>query len=197
MKLTKFFYRISYVQGQYYNQKIREYFYYINHEGQLFLHDSKMYNFTTCFKDPRFLTFFFRNLKMNDTKRYDDEFPYLSVCGNELNFISCDDRPIVFTKWNEENDTFQINWSNRQQKINVSLDALLCLSYFSQPSNLFMLENGRLYHISTFDTYGLVRSSLADKLFPMFEFDEKGQPIYINWKGQTLKLDNNIATNLK
>ncbi|CEF63799.1 UPF0598 protein C8orf82 [Strongyloides ratti] len=120
---------------------------------------------------------------MNDTKRYDDEFPYLSVCGNELNFISCDDRPIVFTKWNEENDTFQINWSNRQQKIN--------------PSNLFMLENGRLYHISTFDTYGLVRSSLADKLFPMFEFDEKGQPIYINWKGQTLKLDNNIATNLK
>uniref|UniRef100_A0A0K0E0X4 DKNYY family protein n=1 Tax=Strongyloides stercoralis TaxID=6248 RepID=A0A0K0E0X4_STRER len=182
MRLTRFL-RISYEQGQYYNQKIREYFYYINHEGQLFLHDSKMYNFTTCFKDSRFLTFFFRNLKMNDTKRYDKEFPYVSVCGDELNFVSCDDRPIVYTKWDKSNDTFQINWSNRQQKIN--------------PTSLFMLENGRLYHTSTFDGYGLVRSSLADELFPLFQFDEEVQPIYINWKGQLLKLDNTIIKNLK
>uniref|UniRef100_A0A0K0FHL6 UPF0598 protein (inferred by orthology to a C. elegans protein) n=1 Tax=Strongyloides venezuelensis TaxID=75913 RepID=A0A0K0FHL6_STRVS len=182
MHPTRFLSRLSYVQGQYYNGKVREYFYYIDHEGQLFLHDSKMYNFTTCFKDKRFLTFFFRNLKLNDVKRYDDEFPYLSVCGNELNFVSCNDKPIVYTKWNEDDDTFQINWSNRQQKIN--------------PANLFMLENGRLYHSSTFDNYGLVRSSLADKFFPMFLFDDEGQPTHIKWKGKLMKLDNVIPKNL-
>jgi hypothetical protein len=40
---------ISYKQGQYVDQ-VRQYFYYIDHEGQLFMHDSRMRNFTSCFK---------------------------------------------------------------------------------------------------------------------------------------------------
>lgn len=112
-----------YVQGQSPEPKIREYFYYIDHEGmvilneemkcpqckyylqtiferkkndKLFLDDARIKNFTSCFKDKSFLVFFFKRLKRNDTNRYQHEFPYLSVCGRERNFIRCDDFPIVF-----------------------------------------------------------------------------------------------------
>ena len=39
-----------YVQGQSPQAKVREYFYYIDHQGQLFLDDAKVKNFITCFK---------------------------------------------------------------------------------------------------------------------------------------------------
>ncbi|CAJ0592483.1 unnamed protein product [Cylicocyclus nassatus] len=38
-----------YAQGQYIG-KIREYFYYINHEGMLFLDDAPYKNFTSAYK---------------------------------------------------------------------------------------------------------------------------------------------------
>ncbi|KAL0599035.1 UPF0598 protein C8orf82 [Plecturocebus cupreus] len=45
---------VSYTQGQSPEPRTREYFYYVDHQGQLFLDDSKMKNFITCFKgQPR------------------------------------------------------------------------------------------------------------------------------------------------
>uniref|UniRef100_A0ABI7VSJ7 Uncharacterized protein n=1 Tax=Felis catus TaxID=9685 RepID=A0ABI7VSJ7_FELCA len=41
---------VSYTQGQTPEPQTREYFYYVDHQGQLFLDDSKMKNFITCFK---------------------------------------------------------------------------------------------------------------------------------------------------
>uniref|UniRef100_A0AAA9SL85 Chromosome 14 C8orf82 homolog n=2 Tax=Bos TaxID=9903 RepID=A0AAA9SL85_BOVIN len=41
---------VSYTQGQSPEPRTREYFYYVDHQGQLFLDDSRMKNFTTCFK---------------------------------------------------------------------------------------------------------------------------------------------------
>lgn len=140
-----------YTQGQRVDKKIREYFYYIDHEGmvnkwlfqnfvqnalnvmvkrvyrakidlsgvrltilctnfifslalffpskfqQLFLDDARIKNFTSCFKDKPFLRFFFKRLRFNATPRYQNEFPYVSLCGTERNYIRCDDLPIVFT----------------------------------------------------------------------------------------------------
>lgn len=63
---------------------------------QLFLDDARMKNFTSCYKEVQFLKFFFTRLKKNDTRRYQD-FPYLSLCGKERNYVRCDDLPIVFT----------------------------------------------------------------------------------------------------
>uniref|UniRef100_A0A672RBZ5 Si:ch1073-287p18.1 n=1 Tax=Sinocyclocheilus grahami TaxID=75366 RepID=A0A672RBZ5_SINGR len=40
----------SYTQGQSPEARIRQYFYYIDHQGQLFLDDTKVKNFVTCFK---------------------------------------------------------------------------------------------------------------------------------------------------
>lgn len=110
----------AYEQGQSPEPKVREYFYYIDHEGmvilaiiyltksnvidhqlinviKLFLDDARIKNFTSCFKEKQFLEFFFKRLKRNDTARYTKEFPYLSLCGRERNYIRCDDFPIVFT----------------------------------------------------------------------------------------------------
>lgn len=44
------------------------------------------------------MAFFFKRLKINNTGRYTQEFPYVSLCGPERNFVRCDDLPIVFTK---------------------------------------------------------------------------------------------------
>lgn len=35
-------------------------------------------------------------MRRNETDRY-KEFPYISLCGRERNYIRCDDLPIVFT----------------------------------------------------------------------------------------------------
>ncbi|XP_060739466.1 UPF0598 protein C8orf82 homolog isoform X2 [Tachysurus vachellii] len=40
----------SYTQGQSPEPRVREYFYYLDHQGQLFLDDTKVKNFVTCFK---------------------------------------------------------------------------------------------------------------------------------------------------
>lgn len=116
---------LSYVQGQSPEPKIREYFYFIDHEGmvsaalwwwriyqfskqillgssyhfrtQLFLDDARMKNFTSCFKEKKFLKFFFDRIRFNRTDRYTTEFPFISLCGRERNFIRCDDVPIVYT----------------------------------------------------------------------------------------------------
>lgn len=65
--------------------------------SQLFLDDAKIKNFTSCFKDKRFLQFFFKRIRFNETNRYIEDFPYVSMCGRERNFIRCDDVPVVYT----------------------------------------------------------------------------------------------------
>ncbi|MBL8018314.1 MAG: DUF4505 family protein [Leptospirales bacterium] len=68
----------------------REYFYTIDRQGRLF-HDG------TELSDPAFLDFFFARLKSNDTGSH-PEYPYLSPCGRELNFIKASHTPMVFQK---------------------------------------------------------------------------------------------------
>ncbi|KAE9548546.1 hypothetical protein FO519_008239 [Halicephalobus sp. NKZ332] len=168
---------VEYRQGQWINN-VREYFYYLDHNGQLFLDDARMKNFTSCFKDKRFLNFFFWRLKFTELDRYKEHFPYMSPCGKECNFIRCDDRPIVFTSLDEDEDVFLYNCSTKSVPF--------------QPSKLCMFPNGRLYHPSNFDNYGLVKSKLADELYPKFEFDEKGLPVYFHWKNEKVKLTNEL-----
>lgn len=55
-----------------------------------------------------------------------------------------------------------------------------------------MLANGRLYHPAPFATYGLVKSSIADALFPLFTFNTSGYPCIFLWKGKEFKITDNI-----
>ncbi len=68
----------------------RYYFYYVDFEG-------KLYHEHSLIEDKKFLNFFFKNLNYNKTGDFYD-YPYLSPCGKEMNFISCPDTPIVFRR---------------------------------------------------------------------------------------------------
>ncbi|XP_013117728.2 UPF0598 protein CG30010 [Stomoxys calcitrans] len=178
---------VAYIQGQEPEPKIREYFYYIDHEGMLFLDDAKMKNFTSCFKEKKFLKFFFDRVKFNDTKRYRTEFPYLSLCGRERNFIRCDDTPIVFTHVVEDKnglDKLQYNHAGEVLQIDF------------QPDNIYMNpETGRVYHPfpkERVGAIGLIRSKLSIELSKYFEFEqgEQSGPSHIWWKDKKHLLQN-------
>ena len=53
--------------------------------------------------DKKFLEFFFKRVKLNQSGRYEADFPFISPCGREINFIRCDDLPVVFTHLLDQN----------------------------------------------------------------------------------------------
>ncbi|OXU25825.1 hypothetical protein TSAR_015628 [Trichomalopsis sarcophagae] len=179
----------SYVQGQSPEPRVREYFYYIDHQGMLYLDDTRIKNFTSCFKDKKFLQFFFKRLQKNNTERY-REFPFLSLCGRERNFVRCNDLPIVFThilqkenkETGEKEDHFSYNHAHE----------LLMLPF--QPNKIFMSpDTGRVYHPGPEITggIGLVKSSLAIEFSSLFDFEhgEESGPTHFLWQGKKYNLD--------
>ncbi|XP_011310635.1 UPF0598 protein CG30010 [Fopius arisanus] len=176
---------VSYVQGQSPKSGIREYFYYVDHQGMLFLDDARMKNFTSCFKEKKFLAFFFRRLKRNDTDRYTEDFPYLSLCGRERNFVRCDDLPIVFTHVLQTPENLNLfSYAHAGDLLVVPF----------QPDKIFMSTNsGRVYHPAPETTggIGLVRSKLAIEFSNSFEFlkGEESDPSHFTWKGTRYTLD--------
>ncbi|XP_041968427.1 UPF0598 protein CG30010 [Aricia agestis] len=175
---------VTYIQGQEPEPRVREYFYYIDHQGMLFLDDSKMKNFTSCFKEKKFLEFFFKRIRLNKTDRY-KEFPFISLCGRERNYIKCDDVPIVYTHIVTKED---------------NLDYLLfgyagdLLKTEFKPEKVYMLpETGRVYHPADnkYGGVGLIRSKLAIELSKHFTFKngEEHPPTHLEWKNNNYELD--------
>lgn len=181
---------VTYIQGQSPQPRVREYFYYIDHQGMLFLDDVRIRNFTSCFKDKKFLAFFFKHLKRNNTDRYTDDFPFLSICGLERNYVRCDDLPLVFTKviqrHNTESSTEE-DWFSY-----AHADDLLIVPF--EPEKLFMNVNtGRVYHPAPekMGGIGLVRSNLAIEFSTLFDFEngEENAPTHFKWKCKRYKLE--------
>ncbi|XP_055313581.1 UPF0598 protein CG30010 [Sitodiplosis mosellana] len=174
-----------YTQGQRADKKIREYFYYIDHDGMLFLDDARIKNFTSCFKDRHFIRFFFKRLRFNTTNRYQDEFPYISLCGTERNYVRCDDLPIVFTDVisNDEENALAFNHSGNELKLEFV------------PHKVYMSpENGRVYHPaeSQYGSIGLIRSKMAIEFSKYFEFErgEQKPPTHFTWNNTRYTLEN-------
>lgn len=156
---------------------------------QLFLDDSKLKNFTSCFKDKKFLTFFFRRLKKNNTGRYENSFPFWSDCGKERNYIRGDDYPIVYT-----------HIAKKVPRGASEVEEHVCfghvgdiLSYKFDPSKIFMAESGRVYHPAPCNggSVGLISSKLAIELSKNFIFrqDESSSPTHFKWNGQVYTLN--------
>ncbi|XP_008282286.1 UPF0598 protein C8orf82 homolog [Stegastes partitus] len=188
----------TYVQGQSPEPRIREYFYYIDHQGQLFLDDTKVKNFVTCFKDKQFLVFFFNRLRFNQSGRYEEDFPFLSLCGRERNFVRCDDRPVVFTHL-LQSPTGPQGIVGEQELLSYCGGAEKLSDPF-RPEALFMHPvSGRVYHPCSEGSggVGLVRSALAIELSPFFVYEheggQSGQPTHFLWKGQKHTLTNELA----
>ncbi|KAL6431494.1 hypothetical protein ACFW04_007237 [Cataglyphis niger] len=181
---------VTYVQGQSPQPRVREYFYYIDHQGMLFLDDVRIRNFTSCFKDKKFLAFFFKHLKINNTGRYMDDFPFLSICGVERNYVRCDDLPLVFTKviqkCNAETNADE-DWFSY-----AHADDLLMVPF--EPQKLFMnINTGRVYHPAPGKTggIGLVRSNIAIEFSAFFDFEngQENAPTHFMWKDKRYELD--------
>ncbi|NXW84310.1 CH082 protein, partial [Alopecoenas beccarii] len=153
---------------------------------QLFLDDTKVKNFITCFKDVRFLAFFFKQLQPNRSGRYETQFPFMSLCGRERNFLRCDDRPVVFTEILPGADTGTerlLSYCGAGNRLTVPF----------QPQNLAVSpRNGRLYHPAPARVggVGLVRSALALEWDPCFEYElgPAQPPTHFNWEGQRYRL---------
>lgn len=180
---------VSYTQGQSPEPRTREYFYYLDHQGQLFLDDSKMKNFITCFKDLQFLVTFFSRLRPNHSGRYEASFPFLSLCGRERNFLRCEDRPVVFTHLLTEDDGSQrLSYCRGHEALVVPFE----------PARLLPLAaNGRLYHPAPERAggIGLVRSALAFELSAHFEYapGDAALPSHVHWLGRRLALTLDLA----
>ncbi|XP_039280732.1 UPF0598 protein CG30010 [Nilaparvata lugens] len=150
-----------------------------------------MKNFTSCFKEKKFLEFFFSRLRPNKTGRYEAEFPFVSLCGPERNFVRCDDKPIVFTKLVKTDDNKDILFYAHSDLLRFSFE----------PAKLCMVpETGRVYHPSPPKTHpiGLVRSKLAIELSQHFRFEngEDKPPTQFEWEGNVYQTDNEWYKNI-
>ncbi|KAM4906616.1 UPF0598 protein C8orf82 homolog isoform 2-T2 [Sylvia borin] len=183
-----------YQQGQRPEPGIREYFYYLDHHGRLFLDDAKVKNFITCFKDVRFLSFFFRRLERNPLSPSRRLFPFLSRCGRERNFLRCSDLPVVFTQLlpSERPGEFLLSYNFGGPELTVPF----------QPGMLTLFpENGRLYHPApaAVGGVGLVSWALAEEWSAEFGFEEgtENPPTRFRWRGKSYRLRGELGEVLR
>lgn len=147
-----------------------------------------MKNFTSCFKDKKFLKFFFDRLKINETERYREHFPYISLCGRERNFIRCDDYPFVYTHVIEKS----VKGETMDHFCYAHAADLLSAPF--EPDKIFMSPtSGRVYHPAPDKVggIGLVRSNLAIEFSKLFHFEngETKPPTHFAWKNKNHQLD--------
>ncbi|GIX43142.1 MAG: hypothetical protein KatS3mg129_2875 [Leptospiraceae bacterium] len=118
----------------------RYYFYYVDFDGHLYHENSLL-------TDKKFLNFFFKHIQYNKTG-YFENYPYISPCGKEMNFIACPDTPIVFR--NIENQ-FLIYAGD----LKISFD----------PNNLKYVEvSGQLYYPVNHILYGRIGKYVLNEL---------------------------------
>ena len=82
--------------------------------------------------------------------RYTEDFPYLSLCGKERNYVRCEDMPIVF---NDVIDDNLLSYNHGSRFLTVDF----------QPDKISMVpDTGRIYHPGPEKVGGL--GLLSDKL---------------------------------
>lgn len=146
-----------------------------------------MKNFTSCFKETKFLRFFFSQLRINNTGRYLN-FPFISPCGKERNFIKVDDCPFVFTHVISK----EVDGKKEYHLAYNHADSLLSLNF--EPEKIFMLpETGRVYHPAPkrAGSVGLIRSKLAIEFSKHFHFEsgEQNTPTHFTFDNVLYKLN--------
>ena len=144
-----------------YTGYVREYFYTVDRSGRL-KHDG------TELTDPKFLKFFFERLQRNETGKH-SEYPFVSPCAGELNFILPEDTPIIF-----------------QNLTDGRLFYAPDLSVSFEPDRLRFSSGGLLYHPSPVCDFSRMRSSLLLELAkqvrpwgPYYLFEEAGRAYVI------------------
>ena len=117
----------------------REYFYTIDLRGNL-IHDNSIID------DGEYIDYFYKRMKRNDSENY-KEFPYVSICGRELNYVRPADTPIVFHRL--YNGMLYYGYSHSVE--------------FSR-ENLRFSRDGILYHISPIGEIGRLSTQVVMEL---------------------------------
>ena len=171
----------------------RNYFYVIDLKGQLFLEDCQFRNFTSCLKDPKFLSSFFQQLRQNNSGARATEtsiidspsnYQYISPCGKEINFVSQEDphSALGFIGLEETGDITELIYPG-----NIAKEKL-------NPVELaFSSETGRLYHTITAlprlkGCQGLLHPSLCQILGELITHDVDSGRYLFDWLGQRYEL---------
>jgi hypothetical protein len=158
----------------------RQYFYHVNLFGHLFIEDVLPKNITSCLKNNKFLDFFFSQIKPNDTGMHLD-YPFVSPCGKEMNFIKTADPygAVVLREFDMKKREFQYAGSKVQ---------------LLNPASFVISSKGRLYHELTqhrhsevLGNLALIRSQVALELCENnVEFGE-GETHFI-WEGKKYRM---------
>ena len=145
----------------------KSYFYYIDLQGRVFLEETLPKNITTSLKSQAFLDFFISNLSKSSEsdlaflpEHVRADYPYVSHCGRERNFVRPADLPIVFHAIVEDDHAaMQLCFGARLQQP------------FDPRCLAISRRTGHLYHqlfvgpgsklLRKTGTHGLVKSSVA------------------------------------
>ena len=158
-----------------FHAKSKRYFYHIDLQGRLFIENVLPKNVATCLKSEKFLNFFFHRLQKNNLKLLEEDYPFISPCGKEMNFIRAADTPIVFSHFEEINEKTLLVYGG-------SLSELFDPKLLTWDS-----KTGRIYHpVRTHKrlagTVGLIRSACSLSLSNSFIM-ENNETISFYWKG--------------
>ena len=124
----------------------REYFYSVDVHGRL-------WHAGTELADAGFLDAFFRRLRDNDTGRHLD-FPFLSPCAGELNFVAAADRPIVYRRLVPD-----LGGGTGVGPVHLLHAGTLTVPF--DPAALRVSAAGRLYHPAPVGGHGLLAAALT------------------------------------
>jgi len=179
----------SYTQGQSPSPGIREYFFFVDHNGMLFQDDSKMKHWTAAMKEKKLLFNFFKRLRFNETDRYTEDFKYISLCGKERNFVRCEDRPFVFNAVENVDDLWRLHFNHAGNM----------LAHEFLPDKILMVpETGRVYHPGPklCGGVGLISDKLSiqwtqEQRF-VFGNGENEPPTSFTWDDREHFLDNSL-----
>ena len=146
--------------------KPREYFYYVDLHGRLYLDEDaptprpKVFNIATCLKEPRFLDFFFRQMRVNNLEagmaHRSRGYGHVSPCGRELNFVRAADTGVVFSRLEDnrlfyaptlsvEYDMTALAVSEIGRTPTADLSCVLHCTQFTRDESAFPCA-GRVYH---------------------------------------------------
>lgn len=168
------------------NEQRRCYFYNIDLQGRLFLEETFPKNIATSIKDERFLNFFFRRVQAVDVQIQCDvmeprqipvqDYPFVSPCGRELNFIRPAASPFVFHGLVEGSIDIEKSQQAPQLVYGGTLRQAFAWNFLAVSP-----VTGRIYHARKGEQkdnapaipYGLVRSQLAVSLVEQMEIVEQ------------------------
>eukprot|EP00039_Didymoeca_costata_P015693 m.271292 g.271292 ORF g.271292 m.271292 type:complete len:239 (-) comp16268_c1_seq23:1605-2321(-) len=160
----------------------RLYFYYVEHDGRLFLDDTKIKNFTSCLKDKVFLQFFFsriRKAKQSDPgfNEYAAAFPWVSPCGPELNYIRCDDTPIVYDNFEKCKGVWYLSYGGKSFSVPFE-PRLVTMS----------ASSGRMYYPHQLTGNALISSPIAVEIGANISEESDGS-LSLMWEGTRVSLE--------